>query len=291
MTVQSRFKTFISNIALTSIQKTAGAERRDKVVQALNEHYWGSSSKTAHSKYVGSWGKFTRVRPPRDVDVLFTLPISVYNRFELRTGNKQSQLLQEVKTVLTNTFTTTAIKGSGPVVEVPFTSYNVEVVPAFELDTGRYWVCMTADGGSYAVADYEAEAEVIRDSNALTKDNTRNLIRMIKRWQAHCNVPIKSFWIELIAVEFLRNWEHRDKSMVYYDWMVRDFFAHLVSKEYGTLFAPGTYEAMYLGGLWTSKAKTAYNNAVSACEDEKDYPYSAGGSWQKIFGADIPLGG
>ena len=30
----------------------------------------------------GSWGKLTRVRPVRDIDVLFVLPYSVYQRFQ-----------------------------------------------------------------------------------------------------------------------------------------------------------------------------------------------------------------
>src|SRR4051812_10391936 len=79
---------------------------------------------------VGSWGKFTRIRPPRDVDVVFKLPSSVFERFEQRSGNKQSQLLQEVKGHLQRSFTTTSIKGDGPVVLVPFTAFNVEVIPA-----------------------------------------------------------------------------------------------------------------------------------------------------------------
>jgi len=41
-----------------------------------------------------------RSRPPRDVDALFLLPDDVYFRFQQRSGNRQSQLLQEVKDAL-----------------------------------------------------------------------------------------------------------------------------------------------------------------------------------------------
>lgn len=104
LTVSQRFDTFLNNIRLTTGQIEAGAERREKVVETLNSHYWGSNSKTANSLYVGSWGKRTRVRPPRDVDVLFKLPYETYERFSKRTGNIQSQLLQEVKRVLGENF-------------------------------------------------------------------------------------------------------------------------------------------------------------------------------------------
>ncbi|MFZ5751357.1 MAG: SMODS domain-containing nucleotidyltransferase [Pseudomonadota bacterium] len=288
MSVGSRFDAFLGNISLTDPQKTAGAERRASVIKALNSHYWGSSSDTENSKYVGSWGKFTRIRPPRDVDVLFQLPVSVYEKYQNRAGNKQSQLLQEVKGVLAAKFPNTDVRGDGPVVKVPFASYNVELVPAFLLKDGGYWVCMTNDGGQYKKADYDAEMKVVKDSNDLTKGNARNLVRMMKCWQGYCDVPLKSFWIELIAIEFLQTWEHRDKSSTYYDWMVRDFLKHLEGKVFGNVYAPGTYEQMYLGNAWLSKAQTARQRAEKACSLETDYPYTAGEEWQKIFGTDIP---
>ncbi len=147
---------------------------------------------------------------------------------------------------------------------------------------------MTNDGGHYKSADYDAEIKAVKDSNDITKGNTRNLIRMMKCWQGHCGVPLKSFWIELIAIEFLAGWENRDKSSVYYDWMVRDFFKYLELKVYGSVFAPGTYEQMYLGDAWLTKAQTARQRAEKACILETDDPISAGEEWQKIFGADIP---
>jgi hypothetical protein len=222
------------------------------------------------------------------VDVLFTLPKTVYDRFQGRAGNKQSQLLQEVKNVLATAFPNTAVKGDGPVVNIPFAAYSVELIPAFLLEGGKYWVCMTDNGGHYKTADYDAESELIRDSNDKSKGNTRHLIKMMKRWQAYCDVPIKSFWIELIAVEFLSAWEHKGQSSVYYDWMVRDFLKYLEGKEFGTVYAPGTYEAMYIGNAWTSKTKTARQRAQNACNYESSDSASAGAEWQKIFGADIP---
>ena len=193
MSVSKRFSTFLENITLTQAQIDSGRDRREQVVQVLNYRYWGSQSKTNNSKFVGSWGKYTRVRPPRDVDVLFMLPKSVYDRFEDRVGNRQSQLLQEVKGVLATKFQSTDIKGDGPVVKVPFASYDVELIPAFSRDNGRYWICMTESGGYYKEADYDTESDLVKNSNESTKNNTRNLVRMMKRWQAYCNVPIKSF--------------------------------------------------------------------------------------------------
>lgn len=287
--VADRFTTFLDNLALTQDQKDAGGARRESVIGKLNSKYWNSSSKTAHSKFVGSWGKATRIRPPRDVDVLFELPKSVYDRFQLRSGNKQSQLLQEIKDYLQPSYPNTNIRGDGPVVLIPFTSYNVELIPAFLLDTKRYWVCMTDNGGRYKTADYEAEIAAVSESNSKTSNNTRDLVRMMKCWQAYCNVPIKSFWIELVVIDFLNQWENAGKSKTYYDWMVRDFLSYLIGRKNTYVYAPGTGEAMSLGEAWLSRAESALSRAKKACEYEGNSSFSlAGDEWQKIFGADIP---
>lgn len=290
MSVSARFSKLLDNIALTDAQTSSGILCRESVVKCLNGAYWNSASDSANSMSVGSWGKFTRIRPPRDVDVVFKLPSSVYNRFEQRSGNKQSQLLQEVKGHLQRSFTTTSIRGDGPVVLVPFTAFNVEVIPAFPLTTGKYWVSMTDNGGRYKEADYEEEISSISRSNTTTNSNTRELIRMMKCWQGYCSVDIKSFWIEITAVNFLDQWEHKGKTRVYYDWMVRDYLLYLYGQKNRYIFAPGTYELMNLGEKWASKASSAWVRARKACEHEAaGYGYSAGEEWQKIFGSDMPL--
>lgn len=289
MGVAERFTTFHNNILLTQKQLDDGAARRESVVRALNSHYRGTTSGTNNSMFVGSRGKFTSIRPPRDVDVIYTLPDHVYDRFQQRAGNKQSQLLQEVKNVLQLAFSTTSyIKGDGPVVKVPFSTFNVELIPAFKLDDGKYRVCFTNDGGSYKTADYIAEHDKVRASNDASKGQTRELVRMMKKWQDYCSVPMKSFWIELLAVEFLENWEHKGKTRLYHDYMVRDFFAFLKGKKSGFVLAPGTYEIMWLGDAWHSKAETAHGRAFKACNYESTDVAAAGDEWQKIFGTDMP---
>lgn len=288
MSVASRFSQLLENLKLTDTQKSNGGASRESAIWPLNYYYYSTMSGTANSTFIGSWAKFTRVRPPRDVDVLFTLPYSVYQRFEQRSGNKQSQLLQEVKSILSNQFPNTAIRGDGPVILVPFSAYNVEIVPAFALDNGKQWVCMTSNGGFYKVTDYAAEAKLIADSETQTK-NTRDLVRMMKCWQSECAVPLKSFYLELLSVEFLQTWTHRGQSKSYYDWMVRDFLSFLVGKAGGNIFAPGTYELMPLGTAWKSKAESAHARAKKACDFEAaNSDYLAGDEWQKIFGINIP---
>lgn len=289
MSVTARFSRFLENLKLTDTQKADGGTKRESVVRALNQQYWNSSSGTSNSKFVGSWAKSTRIRPPRDVDVLFELPSSVHTRFEGRSGNRQSQLLQEVRTVLGSTFSRTAIKGDGPVVLVPFGTYSVELIPAFRRSGGGYLVCMTTSDGWYKHEDYDAQTTAMSQSNTASNGNTRDLVRMMKRWQAYCSVPLKSFYIELLAISFLNTWGNRGKSKEWYDYMCRDFFQYIYGKQNTYLYAPGTGESLYLGSAWASRADTALGRAKKACEYEAGkYWGLAGDEWQKIFGSDIP---
>ena len=77
-----RFSTFLANLELTSLQETDGWTKIHGVVSCLNSAYYGNNSETDHAFLIGSWAKGTRVRPPRDVDLYFVLPVEVYSRFE-----------------------------------------------------------------------------------------------------------------------------------------------------------------------------------------------------------------
>lgn len=291
--VTRRFEQFQANLKVTANQVTDGKTKYGSVVSCLNAAYWGHNSSCANSFLIGSWAKDTRIRPPRDVDLYFLLPIEVYRRFEeYRHGiNKQSALLQEVRSRLQATFPRSTLKGDGPVVIAAFDSYDVEVVPAFLLDRtdSSFWVCDTKNGGSYKKAMPLHEVDAIAFADTGNNSNVRQLVRMLKCWQAYCTVPIKSFHLELLVIQFLDQWVHRQQSFLYYDWLCRDFFAWLITRANSFLMAPGTFEIMWIGETWKSRAVTAHNRAEKACQQERlNDMLRAGDEWQKIFGPDIP---
>ncbi|MFC4275326.1 SMODS domain-containing nucleotidyltransferase [Achromobacter aloeverae] len=288
--VVRRFKKFLENIMLTDAQVTDGMTKFKGVVACLNAAYYGTNSETDNAFYIGSWAKKTRIRPPRDVDLYFVLPVEVYHRFETYSGNKQSALLQEVKAKLLASYPTSNIKGDGPVVLAGFWTFNVEVVPAFPLTEDRaYWVPSTKNGGSYLKTKPLHEVDAIEAADQRNNSNVRRLVRMLKCWQANCSVPLRSFYLELLATEFIDQWAYKSMSYFYYDWMCRDFFAWLISKANSYVLAPGTFEIMWIGDSWKSQAETASMRAHKACEYEKtNKEGEAGDEWQKIFGADVP---
>ena len=242
--VTSRFRTFHQNLRLTDSQLDEGRAHHSGVRRSLNGHYYGTSSLTANSFLIGSWGKHTKTRPPRDIDLYFILPNDVYQRFEAVQGNKQSALLQEVRRVLQVTYPNTELRGDGQVVVVGFNRMSVEVVPAFLLSSGHYWICDTHEGGRFKIADPKSEREYIGILDREYNGNLRALIMMMKAWQNHCNVRLKSFCIELVSADFLRQCSWGKRDYFWYDWIMRDFFAYLYSQSNQYVIVPGTFETI-----------------------------------------------
>ena len=287
--VTKRFNTFASNLKLTSDQVEDGKTKYHGITKCLNEHYCSLGSEDSNILLVGSWGKHTRMRPPRDVDLLFKLPKAVYDRFQTYSGNKQSALLQEVKGVVAKKYSSTEMRADGQVIVVRFNTINVEVLPAFELTNGQFWICDTNNGGKYKDTDPIAEQQNMRDANSASNGNARLLTKYMKCWQRECTVPIKSFWLELLAIEFLEQWKFKLESAFYHDWMTRDFFSYLVAKRHSHVIVPGAFEYISLGDEWFSRAESARDRATKAERYEyADQLEEAGEEWQKIFGSPVP---
>jgi len=287
--VRQRFRALHANLQVTADQIDDGRTKYRGVVAALNRHYWDSSSETLHHELVGSWAKGTRVRPPRDVDLIFELPISVYHRFEQRSGNKQSQLLQEVRDVLLGTYPQTGIRGDGQVVVVPFNTYGIEVAPGFPVTGGGYFICDTNNGGRYKWVHQAAELADFNAADVRYNGNVRKLSQLLKQWQRYCNVPIKSFQIEALIKEALATVFYGGYDEFWFDWLVRDVLAYMIRRANGTFFMPVTSEVIFLGEDWFSRAEIAHARAVKACAHEYDNNgQAAGDEWQKIFGTMVP---
>ena len=287
--VRPRFRAFLENLKITEDQTNDGQTKHRGVVSCLNRGYWNSSDDAIHRILIGSWGKLTPVRPPRDVDILFVLPVEVYWRFQQRSGNRQSQLLQEVKSWLQSTYPQTDVRGDGQVVVVPFNSCKVEVAPAFPCQGGGYLVCDTHEGGRYKWVHPEAEIAALDGADTALNGNVRKLTRIFKQWQRHCNVPIKSFQIEALVMELLPRLSYGGCDEFWFDWLVRDALGHMISRANGWFTMPVTGEVIQLGDAWLSKASSAHERALRACVlEDGNWETLAGDEWQKIFGTMIP---
>jgi hypothetical protein len=293
--VSTLFQSVMQNTQLTTAQIADASGKHQRVRRCLNSWYYSVDSSTANSFLVGSYVKDTQIKPPSDVDILFKLPDSVWRRFYERVGNKQSQLLQEVRSALLATFPTTAIKGDGQIVSVPFETYAIEVLPAFPANS-TYLHADSNGGGSWRNTDPVAEHDYLTASNTTTGGKTKHLIKMLKAWKWSRGVPIKSFVLELAASRFLTTWSYNlnadgtPTSFGYYDYMLRDFFTWLQGVESQAWYLPGSTLGMVnLGNAWSAQARFAATASARATRlGAEDKPALAAMEWRNVLGNYVP---
>ncbi len=289
MGVGSWFEEFCKNIKFDDKDLENLRYRYRQITKRINLEFWNSTSEELHSLYVGSYGRGTATHLS-DIDMLVILPYATYQRINNRQGNKQSALLQEVKTSLQRTYSTSHIKADGQVVGINFSDgINFEIVPVFENTDGSYLYPDTNDGGSWKKTNPKKEIDEMNTYNNLTNGNLKKLCKMLREWKDEKNVNISGYAIDTLAYNFIKYWENKDKSYTYYDWMTRDFFKYLSEQnEDSILFAPGSYNALYIGNKFNNKANTAYEKAKEAIADENKYPSCAKSEWREIYGTKFP---
>ena len=64
--------------------------RYKRITKAINAEFWNVDSETAHSRYVGSYGRGTAI-DTSDIDILVELPRTEYERYDAHKGNGQEK--------------------------------------------------------------------------------------------------------------------------------------------------------------------------------------------------------
>lgn len=291
MSVSENFEQFCRNLRMSNETTTTIQRRYRQITKRINLDYWGSTSETNHSLYVGSYGRDTEIFTS-DIDIIVQLPKSTYDKFNKYSGNGQSALLSEVKGVLQKTYSTSFLKGDGQVIGINFTDkINFEIVPVFIMNDNSYTYPDTNNGGSWKITDPRKEITAINELNKTTNKNLKRLCRMIRAWKNNCNVPLSGVLIDTLAYKFLKDWEYKDKSYVYYDWLSRDFFKYLkdIDEEKVYWLAPGSNRYVWKTGNFQYKAKQAYNISLEAIsKEDSGLKSTAKQKWREIYGTKFP---
>jgi hypothetical protein len=287
--IANKFNSFCSNIRIKQAMVDNISYRYKRITKQLNKSYRGIELENSYSLYVGSYGRDTDIYVS-DIDILFILPYSEYLKYSNYQGNGQSALLQSVKNSLKNTYSTTHINGDGQVVKIKFNDgISFEIVPCFSnKDKISFTYPDTNDGGKWKTTNPKAEIEEISDANKRCNKNLKKLCRMARAWKETWDVPMNGLLIDTLAYNFLESWIYKDKSYLYYDWMIRDFFEYLnkeqnMNKNYW--HAPGSNQHVLNMGNFGYKALRCYNLTREAMEyEKKKMPYSANAKWKEVLG-------
>lgn len=289
MSVSTKFQQFCNDILIPTNTVSDITYRYGRITKQLNKDFWNTESTTAHSLYVGSYGRDTEIHIS-DIDVLIKLPYSYYAHYNNYQGNGQSALLQAVRSSLQNTYSTTHLKSDGQVVVVRFDDgIKFEILPCFiNKDSVSYTYPDTHNGGSWKATSPSLEIKAIRDGNTAWNYNLKRLCRMARVWKDEWSVPMGGILVDTLAYDFMSTWGYRDKSFTYYGWMMRDFLHYLAGRDKDQQYwlAPGSHKRVYREGAFEHKALRSYNIASEAVGHEAaEHSWSANQKWNEIFGS------
>jgi hypothetical protein len=290
MGVGEDFATFCNNIGVRDRESIA--QRNQQITRRLNTEFWNTDSYTAHSLYLGSYGRGTATGLTSDVDMLFQLPYAVYKQYDAWQTNGQSGLLQAVRAAIKKTYSVTDVGADGQVVVVPFTDgITFEVLPAFENTDGSYTFPNANSGGSWKTTNPRPEIAALDSRDTACNWNLKRLGRMARAWKAKWDVPIGGLLIDTLAYNFIGSWQYRDKSYLYYDYMSRDFFDYVASQNEAQTYwlSPGSGQYVWRIGKFEYKAARCRNIAIDAIKyAANNQTWSARQSWREIYGTSYP---
>lgn len=290
MGVGEDFAVFCSNISVRNREAISG--RYQSITRRLNLEYWSTDSYSAHSLYLGSYGRGSAIGLTSDVDMLMELPYSTYLQYDGWQTNGQSGLLQAVRTAIKKTYAITEVGADGQVVVVPFSDgIHFEVLPAFRNTDGSYTYPDSNGGGRWRTTNPRPEIAAVDARDAACNFNLKPLCRMARAWKAKWDVPISGLLIDTLAHNFIATWPYRDKSYLYYDWMSRDFFDFLAGQPETQDYwlSPGANQKVWRSGKFEYKALRCRNIALGAISDAtSNYHWSSRQSWRDIYGTSYP---
>ena len=227
--------------------------RYKTITKAINHYFWNINSETAHSRYVGSYGRGTAINVS-DLDVLVELPDNEFEHFSSLSGNGPSRLLQTVKNAIQNTYSRTYIHGDGQVVVVTFSDgMKFEVLPAFHklnyrgLWDGTYVYPDSNMGGNWLSTNPKAEQDAMANKNSYYNSNgllfdTCKHIRAVKS-DYFLNSHLSGILIDSFVYLAIQGWhwprieEKGDGNSKSYEQSLLDYY-NVVS--HSTICAPGS---------------------------------------------------
>jgi len=277
------FKYFILHLKLSDKQMSDAEQKYNGVSETLHNSYYETKYDGRTKFLFGSYKMKTNIRPIdecQDVDVIFKMPEEDFNRFKNYESNGPAALLQEIRNILNEHYTTTEkIRAWGKVVLVQFAdgTHNVEVLPALELEDGTFEIPNSENGGSWEIFDPRDQLNRFNESNSQTNGLTRDLIKMIKSWVKNTkSLEYKSYDVTNDVIEYLETNYSNGADYEEYKFVVRDFFEYIGNKYEND-------EDKF------SHIKTAYERVTRAISyEEKGKCEEATKEWRKVFGDLFP---
>lgn len=283
-TIGGAFEELKTNLEITGLQTSTVSARQQNVRTAVEKDFT-----LANSFLIGSYKRHTMIAPLKkaDIDVFVVVDDNEWSTY----SNAPSQLLTDIRTTLRKTYPDTpTISKSGQAVTITFTDFKVDVVPAFQYK-GDSYVIPDDERKQWLVTAPEQHSQLVTDSNTTNFGKLVPLIKMIKQWNRHNNSNLRSFYLEMLAVECFIY-----QRVGNYDESFHTFIQHALSGLYSGMADPSSsdgYIKQYDEGDYSS-SMTLLQNTNSVILQAWQYETSgqleqASREWRKIFGDYFPV--
>ena len=247
LTVDQSFQKFLSNLNPTDRQRQRIQKTRESIDAALiNDPRIFLNTQKQISFLTGSYSRRTIIRPLDDIDLYVRIHYGEHAK-----GQSPLSIMRLMASAIRKRYpNNTSVKVDSPCIVVSFFDYKFEIVPAYGHDYDLDLYSVPAPGSGEWMQCYpNVPYEWLAACNHTNNNYFTPLIKMLKLWNRHNSVKLKSFHLELLTEKVFSSVTGiYSYPQAIYDWMlcVKEL---IWSNDYPFIIEPGksyTYVDEYM---------------------------------------------
>lgn len=297
LSVEDAFRKFKSRLELNEREQKNASSRQQEVREYLDGQF-----EIEQSFLTGSYARWTKTKPLKDVDIFVVLEASA-NGYRTK---GPSVVLETFQAALAKKYGAKAVRKQARSINVDFgvvvdaednTDYrilSVDVVPA--VASGENYEIPDAESGNWMKTNPKTHAEKATAAHQAFSNEWKGLVRMVKYWNnnaRHGERPVKpSFLLEVMALECLHgDWQGR------FDYELQMFFSTLADRVGEPWHDPAGLGPLVSDGMNAAQKERAKTLLTAASRDatiaidhvRRGRNGEALKAWRALFGPKFPL--
>lgn len=297
LTVDEAFRKFKSRLELNEKEQKNASARQTEV-----RDYLVTKFAIDRSFLTGSYARYTKTKPLKDIDIFFVLKESEKHY----RSKAPSVVIGDFYDALVEKYGKAAVRKQSRSVNVDFgvvidaednTDYrvvSVDVVPAFAAGDG--YEIPDDDTGNWIKTNPEIHASKATAAHQAYSNEWKGLVRMAKYWNnnaRHGEKPVKpSFLIEVMALQCLYgDWQGR------FEYEIQGFFSTLADRIFDEWPDPAALGSAISNGMDAARKQRARDLLMAASRDATiaiDHVRCGRNgeslkAWRALFGPKFPL--
>lgn len=295
-TVKQSFREYASNLNITDKQEETVSNCHNNVTKVIKQSL---DLHSEESKVIGSWDRNTLIRylSENDIDLMVILHYDQNKQWDNPDGTEA--VLDTFKSILDKAYPDTKKWRDRNCITLQLSSFKLDVVPAFKVDSGYYKIPDTYRK-LWLPTNPIGFASLLTTVNKNMDQTFIPLIKMVKGWNRNNGKIIRSFHLESLMYYHYKSYAQSYS----YSSTLKVFFEGLASRLSSSCYDPVTNDRLdgYMDNnsqttireISIDKARKAAASAKKAYDYEEageDYEEYAIYEWKKLLGEFYPAYG